>query len=689
MPVPARGNDSAIIGYGLQGVKEGDQLLRESPGYSLIQHCLDKILSKKQIDILAEVERAPEMATTTVNRFKKVYFELVAGMTDTKPFWEIKSLNPRFAKQAENFSKLSSWWYINTNADQDGLANCIRWALIAGTGYVHLSFDPRPDRRMVYASAPDPRDVLPIRPPSKGHISSLQDCLGVVIRENRTVSYMRELFPDKAYAITSDRGPEENLQNTNTRAGRLYAALNAKMRSPILDAMLGDKPQSTLGREPSLDVFTMYIKDFSKNESGSKVGVGEFEDDPDWEPTDLMDKMFGSAPKIASNNWSYEVEPGDPLYPRGRMVIFTRKAVLYDGPSMYWHGKFPLVKLTLDPVPTSWMGSAAMWDLLSLQDSLDWNMRVIDDHNAQVAQPGVIADQLTVDKNLLKKFNTRRAGWKLHLNMPSTSIEIVNPPPLDNAIPEHVDRIEREMDELAGLLDLKALNNVNQIPSSETIEKMIEGKSMLLQGRSRVIEAFMREFAELMMFNFAQFCTQKMMFTILGPDSQIPEMFDFDPGSMIPDFLHADDFDMEGNLRQSAWERGPYPRYNRAKELIRHLAFFVAPGSLLSGSAVTKKLLYLQLRREGLMDMWTLAQMLDIPGFGEPPAGADNIPKRLMAEMAMGIGMMGAGAPPPPDSGGGGGENPKSGGGREGRPPSGQKMPHFATTSHGPVISES
>jgi hypothetical protein len=687
MSIPARGNEYAIIKYGLKHVQSGREWLKDQDGYGLIQPCLDRIKSKKQIEIIAQIDRAPDLATTSSNRFKKVFFELVAGMTDTKPFWEIKSMNPRFTKQAEVFSKLSSHWYTSTHADQDGLANALKWAVVAGTGYVHLAFDPREDRKNIYASAPDPRDVIPIAPPSKGATTSLQDCLAVCVVENRTVAFARELWPDHEYKILPDRGADENKSEPNTRAGRIYAQLNAKMRSPILDAMLGDAPNTTMGKQPTVDIFTLYIKDFSKNETSSPVEMGEFETDPTWQPTGLLDKMFGEAPRTPANNWSYLVQPGDRLYPRGRMIVFTRTCVLYDGPSMYWHGKFPIVKLTLDPLPDTWLGSGAMWDLLSLQDSLDWNMRVIDDHNAQVAQPGIIADQMSVDRQTLKRMNTRKGGWKLLTNMPSTAIQVVTPPPLDNSIKDHIDRIEREMEELAGLLDLKSLNNIGQIPASETVEKMIESKSLLLQGRSRVIEAFMSEFAHMMLFNFAQFYTQKMIFTVLGPDSQTPEMFDFDPGAMVPDFIHNDDFDLDGNLKLEALQRGPYPRYDRAKTLIQQLAYYVAPGSLLSGSAITKKLLYLQLRQEGLIDMWTLAQILDIPGFGEAPPGADTIPKRLMEEAALKMMMQMAAAPPmPPDMGGGMG-GPPGGQAGPGHPQTNQEMPHFANNGEETVVS--
>ena len=385
--------------------------------------------------------------------------------------------------------------------------------------------------------------------------------------------------------------------------------------------------------------------------------------------------MFANAPRIPANTWSYLAHPKEYLYPRGnlRQVVFTRSAVIYDGPSLYWHGKIPILKLTPEPSLDSLLGYAPGWDLLSLQDSLDWNLRVIDDHNAQVAQPMVIGDEMSIGPNGMKKINSRKPGAKILQNPMGKGVQIQPPPPLDNSIQEHIEWIMREMDDISGVIDLKNLSALNQIPSTETVDKMIESKSWLLQGRSRVIEAFMREFAEQMLYNFSQFYDMKKRYTILGPSGIGPEDFDFDPGTFIPDYVHPEDFDSFGGITQAALDRGPLPRYDRAKEVIRQMHFFIAPGSLLSASDVTRKMLYMQLYRMMLCDPWTLAEVLGVPNMGVPPDGAKTIPERIAAAMAMGII-----APPSP-------VNPIDPG--PGRKPTGQSMPH--AENGGETISES
>ena len=97
------------------------------------------------------------------------------------------------------------------------------------------------------------------------------------------------------------------------------------------------------------------------------------------------------------------------------MIAWVGKQMIYDGPSQYWHAMFPVLKFTISPWPWSYLGKAPIWDLLPLQDSLNSVLRVIDDHVAQVANPGSILDLslihilllvILVSSNLFEKATT-------------------------------------------------------------------------------------------------------------------------------------------------------------------------------------------------------------------------------------------------------------------------------------------
>ena len=127
--------------------------------------------------------------------------------------------------------------------------------------------------------------------------------------------------------------------------------------------------------------------------------------------------------------------------------------------------------------------------------------------------------------------------------------------------------------------------------------------------------------------------------------------------------------------------------------------------------------MFLQLQRAGIpIDPWTLAELFDVPNFGKPPDGANNVIERweswqrILAQIQMSIqmqqqlqmaqmGLMGLGIP---GQGPGGAEDPMQpkvgesqqgpgGGNQRGRPPTGQEAPHLEQKDQGTrtTISES
>jgi hypothetical protein len=127
--------------------------------------------------------------------------------------------------------------------------------------------------------------------------------------------------------------------------------------------------------------------------------------------------------------------------------------------------------------------------------------------------------------------------------------------------------------------------------------------------------------------------------TIMGAAGATQQDFDFDPGSVVPDFVSDSDYGPNGELTYDAMARGPMPRYDRAREFLRQFSFKIAPGSMLAASEIRRQMMYLQLSRAGLIDHWTLMDVLGVPNVGAPPVGANSITDRLVAEQEMGLGM--------------------------------------------------
>jgi hypothetical protein len=562
------------------------------------------------------------LSQTRTNRIALISEQIAAMMTDTKPFWDYSVANRRFEQHAQIYGKLSTFWYQRRNIDLR-IADCVKYYVAGASGYLHLYWNP--DINDIDACAEDPRNVLPIRPVA---YDSLESCLGVIVKRKVPINYVRDRFGVNV-------NPEGD-GSSITWLNKIRDA-TADVVSPIWKFRKSGTSEPDIPRVPTVTLYTCYLKDDRLNETDRDREMGEF-----------ITNEAGE--RIPANNWSYVVKPGEQMYPHRRTIVWAGQKILYDGPSFYWHGQFPIIKLTLNPYPWSWLGKAPVWDLLRLQTSLNRLLRVVDDHAAQVAQPGSIMDKNSVSRSVYDSFDTRRAGWKLYQNpLAGKGVQIIPPPPLDQDIWKQIDWIINEMKELAGVRDLSQLSSLNQLPSNSTVESILNAMTPSIRFRSRIYEAFTRDLAMQLAYNFSQFYTLPMRVTELGPGGITQDDFDYDPGSLIPDFVHDQDYSTSTSMDENgqpktvttvtaeSFLRGPLPRYDRAKEFLRRFVFKIAPGSLLNAAQTEQKLIYLQLTRAGWLDIFTLWEALGIPNIGVLPDNVRTIPERLLYQQQIGL----------------------------------------------------
>jgi hypothetical protein len=240
-----------------------------------------------------------------------------------------------------------------------------------------------------------------------------------------------------------------------------------------------------------------------------------------------------------------------------------------------------------------------------------------------------------MSKSAIERIDTSRAGIKIRHNpLAGKGVELLHEPPLDAMTMPWMQALIEQMKDLSGVKDATQLMNLGQIPSTETVEKILETMSPSIRIRSMVMESFISEFAMIVLNNFFQFYTAPMRLAVLGPSGLTWEDFDYDPGTLIPD-------------AQTLWpnrhpEDPEKTRAERAQEFTRQFAYDVAPGSLLASAGVTEKLMYMQLAKAGVLDNITLLEKLGVPNIMPPTMEEEigpTIAQRLMWQQQQGIGM--------------------------------------------------
>lgn len=664
-------HDEAVLRELTLMVEEAESLNRREFNYEKIGASIDAIMGVDE-----PVIRSPKLSKARFNRLQKIALELRAMLTDIKPYWIYEANCKRYEPQAKIFGKLSKNWYGRRGIDQV-LRDAIDYVMVAGSGYVHLYWNPeaqgpvdargRMTQGDIDARAEDPRDVGIFSP--TGDRRSLQNAKAVYVRRERPTRWMREFYGSKASSVKSDRIGYEKESPSQRRSREMRAAVLEAGEGPLFGSasgsfLPGQAANRIGGSVPVTDEFTFYIRDFTRNRSRERKEMGEWQD--------VLDESGAkTGEREPLNSWSYIVEPGDLLYPFGRRIVATRYGILEDGPSHYQHGMFPLVKVTLDTWAWSWLGTSPIHALLPIQREINETVRSISDTIRRQANRGMVYDKKAVPAGVAKKFNTRAPNQKLGINPhaqgPKGAVQIIEEPEMPRSLPEWLKMLIEEMEDEAGTASMKAFSQLGQVPSTETIDKIIESMTPLVRARSRSMEVFIREFAMMLASMFMQFYDVNLRLRILGQEGMVAEDWNYRPGDLLPDYINDDDYDTlfgpDGTtsyfVKESAKSRGPEPDYIRNKEFLRFFDFNIEPGSLLDAATITRKLLYLQLYRMRMVDKWTLAEELGVKNYGKPPSWATDVTKRLMAEQLY----MMAGLLPP------------TGEGAAGRPPSAQAMP--------------
>ena len=319
------------------------------------------------------------------------------------------------------------------------------------------------------------------------------------------------------------------------------------------------------------------------------------------------------------------------VYPRGRMIVATKERVLYDGPNPYWHGLFPIAKLTLDPWPWSILGSSLVSDLRPMQDAINECLNGVWDHVKKSLRPAVVGDKRAVPQSTWNRLDTRIPGQKLLQNPTAgKGIEFIKNDPLPPDVMEFFKYVTDEMDTLSGVANLQAMLQLNQAPAADSIEKMQEALSPLLRTKSRLLEVFLRELGEMIKCGFFQFYTMPRRINILGEQGIALREFDYDPGSLVP-AMHA------GEDGYTPALDARLPSAERARQHMRNFTFQITPNSLLGASQLSRKLTYLQMYKLQLMDPYSLWEAMEIPNAGTPPANVQTVADRILYAQQVGL----------------------------------------------------
>lgn len=701
---PARSPESLRLGWLREAIKESQLFLEQDPNFKLVDENI-RIISRNFPELLPGMTGFQGAAGPVKSHSAKAKIaEIIATLGNLEPLWQHVPHDKQYDRQGDILNKCTWAWWGDTQAGER-LKEAIQWSCVTGTGYIFPKWNPHyhaPGLGNIELRAGGPKDFLPLWLPKNQDIQ--QAYAGIICEEipiteawNIWPTFRHQLKPDHAYA---------------SWWRWLWNAISAPVRGT--ESFTEPVNEIAPGQCPTVMIFYMYVRDRSRNETRNEIEMGLPHSYWSYKVPHIgQDIPTGLVNPATMQDLTRKAEMKDAyLYPSRRLVIFHQHGILYDGPSYYFHGLLPAVKMTLDPWPWSFIGGSMARDLASMEQATDrqlnsWVKRSELKHKPPTATSRSVDD--TTADNMAEILDTPGRNLKDQDFATGDPVRTL----LEGSDYYKIDQWELELfqmmdglkDDAIGLNNMKALAELRQQPSGDTMEKLLQIRGSRTQAKGHTMESFCRSLGQQVFPLMLQFYDTKRRFMLFGYKGTTAQDFDYDPRTLVPDVLPGTH---EGSTVNESRARRAY----RWQQMFR---VQIEPDSLLEITAMTKQLLILQLWKDERfpIDPQTVAEYVKLQNFGTLDDGPDvetimgqykkwmqiysygagamqglqqkglietAPPARMMQFFQMMMQMMQMMQGGQANGNGGGGAN---GGGPEGRPPSFNDMPRQEIKNQG------
>jgi hypothetical protein len=501
------------------------------------------------------------------NRMFRQYWELVSLLTDGKPEPEIKVWDRQdtYSEIQDYLGKRLAHWAA-TSSYRPELQSIIGFGLLAkGIGKVQWN-------RQANRGVGDV-EILSINPLNfytLGGDGTIANAECVIETKRVTLASLRRRFGTLADDIEPDSiSPMMNSQVM--RPSQVTSAEWAKF-SPQMQKILGVKSSSATSDSlyPMVTQRLFWLLDPGKNETSRTVCVGP-----------ATDRGRPSA------NWAYMVEPGELLFPRGRVLTVAGRRVLNDTCNPYFFARHPYVEMTPLRAPWSPEGMSLLGNLIGPQDILNRIMAGLLETIKAGLTPTIITPRNAVSRSDLDNISTTISGGKLEYNPVSPA------PPSFRAQPQvpalalpFLQMVTREMDQTTGSAAIDAAAQKEQIPSHDTMEMIQNSRSSMVRLMGRQLEQFMSEAGQMVVSTILQFDTVGHRVGLLG-----------ERGILSTDFQPMYESLLSGSMMP--------------EEFVKKFQFSIKPGSALTFGQEDRAQMALVLRRQGDLSSNNMFRALD------------------------------------------------------------------------------
>lgn len=544
-----------VLAWTEQVYEEADQELSESHEIKITGKLIDYISSRQW-----QQKARGGRSRPVINKTFRHFIEMVGLLTDLELKFDIK-----FTDAVDGYSDIQKLtnrmiedWAYDTDFEME-LAMAVMYGIIH-TGPVKIQWngdllDGWGDNQFVPLS---PLNYMRI-----GDTAKVEDAELIIYRRPVTMQYLHRKYGALANGVT----PDMQVSQLPAQVLRPPGVANTTWTrlSPVLKNLMGIRKARSMSKFPQAMLKEFWIRDDSTWKGEKSVVVGN---------------------PLA--NWSYIVEPGMKLFPRGRVIITAGGKVLEDSCNPYWHGRFPFEEYRAFRVPWNNLHGMSVMEPIALMQYIinRINGGVMDTVLSAIA-PGIVGPKGAFSQQEWDTLDPSDFSGKYAYNNNAP-----RPPEFTKAreLPNYVDtfeqRVEREMDQTSGASAITQAMSKKQVPGGDSLDMIFSSRSTNIRFMSRSLKSFLNRCGRQVTSNLLQFSTAKHRILKYGAEGIVAN-------------------DISPIYRQFI------PQGMEPKEFVSKANFSIRKGSLLSIEKTEKIQFAFALRKQGDLSRKKLLQFLD------------------------------------------------------------------------------
>jgi len=602
--------------YAPDDVKMGwiEEQLEEGEGWLSNQRSYKDLA--KNVKIFDAIFEDKTRSTLISNGLKYDIRKFIETISEVREIGSYSSDAVQFKPFAEMVNKVSKAVYLEAQFPRQ-IRKALQYATVMGRGYIWPMVKAMDygfgERRIVFEPL-GPLDVVPVQIPSdndtqNSYVETVFMYMPIAEAHGKFPLFQSELFPVSGVSYQSrvqarrvDYAEKFRYGEQNRNWGNLYCEIrftfirDLRINTPLRDKKGMELPMG----EPGTSWFykVPYV--------GQEIMGGIKDGKP------FLRKATNEDCRI---------------YPFLRLMITSKNMnrPMYDGPAPDWHGCIPPVQYDVDDWAWEGMGRSLVQDVGSIEVTKRKLERKIDQVITTTLNPPMGYDRTSTGGPKIENFDIFEENVRAGLDGKPKDV-------LQSLLPDEV-RVNQEhfkfleylisaRREQLGINDLGGLAALKMNISGDNLDKALEPIGPIAKGIAAGMEAANAKIAYMLKFMIPQWFDTKRVIEYIGPDNVTPEVYDFDPSSLIPS--HMPDEYVNGmmpmmgegdTLRPSPSQYSPI---DRAQRMTKNLRLISIPSTLLRLTQKDEQLKWMSLKFKNAPISWsTTLKKLGIENYGD------------------------------------------------------------------------